>query len=49
MAAQWRPDDARFDAVFCANMLRIAPWAARDCRHGMPARQQPFSSLDPVM
>ena len=27
MAAQWLPDDARFDAVFCANMLHIAPWA----------------------
>jgi SAM-dependent methyltransferase len=27
MAAQWLPDDARFDAIFCANMLHIAPWA----------------------
>jgi len=27
MAAQWLPDNARFDAVFCANMLHIAPWA----------------------
>lgn len=27
MAAQWLPGDARFDAVFCANMLHIAPWA----------------------
>jgi SAM-dependent methyltransferase len=27
LAAQWLPDDARFDAVFCANMLHIAPWA----------------------
>lgn len=27
MAAQWLPDDAPFDAIFCANMLHIAPWA----------------------
>ncbi|CAN5514519.1 DUF938 domain-containing protein [soil metagenome] len=28
MAPSWLPDDARFDLVFCANMLHIAPWAA---------------------
>ena len=32
MAAHWLPDDAQagtpvFDAIFCANMLHIAPWA----------------------
>jgi hypothetical protein len=27
MAARWLPDDVRFDAIFCANMLHIAPWA----------------------
>ena len=27
MAARWLPDDARFDAIVCANMLHIAPWA----------------------
>lgn len=28
LAAPWPlPADARFDAVFCANMLHIAPWA----------------------
>lgn len=28
LAAPWPlPGDARFDAVFCANMLHIAPWA----------------------
>lgn len=27
MAARWLPDDARFDAIYCANMLHIAPWA----------------------
>ncbi|MEO7160475.1 MAG: DUF938 domain-containing protein [Polaromonas sp.] len=26
MAPRWLPDDARFDLVFCANMLHIAPW-----------------------
>ena len=26
LAAQWLPDDALFDAIFCANMLHIAPW-----------------------
>ena len=26
MALHWLPDDARFDLVFCANMLHIAPW-----------------------
>jgi hypothetical protein len=47
MAAQWRPDDARFDAVFCANMLHIAPWAARDCRHGMPCPPTTFFGSGP--
>lgn len=27
LAAQWLPDDALFDAIFCANMLHISPWA----------------------
>lgn len=27
MAPRWLPDDARFDLIFCANMLHIAPWA----------------------
>lgn len=26
MAPRWLADDARFDLVFCANMLHIAPW-----------------------
>ncbi|NDP61806.1 DUF938 domain-containing protein [Polaromonas sp.] len=26
MAARWLPDDVRFDAIVCANMLHIAPW-----------------------
>jgi SAM-dependent methyltransferase len=28
MAAQWPALDRRFDAIYCANMLHIAPWAA---------------------
>lgn len=27
MADRWLPEDARFDAIYCANMLHIAPWA----------------------
>ena len=27
MAPRWLPDEARFDAIVCANMLHIAPWA----------------------
>jgi SAM-dependent methyltransferase len=27
MAAHWLPDDARFDLIYCANMLHISPWA----------------------
>ena len=27
MASRWLPDDARFDAIVCTNMLHIAPWA----------------------
>lgn len=27
MAPRWLPDDARFDLIYCANMLHIAPWA----------------------
>jgi SAM-dependent methyltransferase len=27
MDAQWLPDDARFNAIYCANMLHISPWA----------------------
>lgn len=26
MAARWLPDEVRFDAIVCANMLHIAPW-----------------------
>ena len=26
-AAHWLPDDAQFDAIYCANMLHISPWA----------------------
>ncbi len=28
MAPTWLPDDTKFDAIYCANMLHIAPWAA---------------------
>jgi hypothetical protein len=27
MAAQWLPDETKFDAIYCANMLHISPWA----------------------
>ncbi|MBG6075395.1 DUF938 domain-containing protein [Polaromonas sp. CG_9.11] len=27
MSDDWLPGDARFDAIVCANMLHIAPWA----------------------
>jgi SAM-dependent methyltransferase len=27
MAPCWLPDDERFDLIYCANMLHIAPWA----------------------
>lgn len=27
MSAPWLPGEARFDAILCANMLHIAPWA----------------------
>ncbi|ABE45274.1 DUF938 domain-containing protein [Polaromonas sp. JS666] len=27
MAPHWLPDDAKFDLIYCANMLHIAPWA----------------------
>jgi hypothetical protein len=27
MAPEWLPGDARFDLVYCANMLHISPWA----------------------
>jgi SAM-dependent methyltransferase len=27
MAAQWLPDEVKFDAIYCANMLHISPWA----------------------
>ena len=27
MAARWPTGEARFDAIYCANMLHIAPWA----------------------
>lgn len=27
MAPTWLPDGARFDLIYCANMLHIAPWA----------------------
>jgi len=27
LADGWLPDDARFDAIYCANMLHISPWA----------------------
>jgi len=27
MASRWLIEDARFDAIYCANMLHIAPWA----------------------
>ena len=26
MASRWLPDDARFDAIVCTNLLHIAPW-----------------------
>ena len=28
MASEWPPFAAKFDAIFCANMLHIAPWGA---------------------
>lgn len=28
MAPPWLPPDQRFDLVYCANMLHVAPWAA---------------------
>jgi SAM-dependent methyltransferase len=27
MAPRWLPDDAKFDLIYCANMLHISPWA----------------------
>ena len=27
MAAHWLPGDVRFDAIYCANLLHISPWA----------------------
>jgi hypothetical protein len=27
MAAEWLPGDAKFDLIYCANMLHISPWA----------------------
>ena len=27
MATNWLPDQPRFDLIYCANMLHIAPWA----------------------
>jgi Protein of unknown function (DUF938) len=27
MAASWLLDDAKFNAIYCANMLHISPWA----------------------
>ena len=27
LAARWLADDTRFDAIYCANMLHISPWA----------------------
>ena len=27
MAPEWLPGDERFDLIYCANMLHIAPWA----------------------
>ncbi|NML86481.1 DUF938 domain-containing protein [Polaromonas sp.] len=27
MAPRWLPDDERFDAIYCANLLHISPWA----------------------
>ena len=27
MAPRWLPDEVQFDAIVCANMLHIAPWA----------------------
>ena len=27
MAPHWLPDDEKFDLIYCANMLHIAPWA----------------------
>jgi hypothetical protein len=28
MAPQWMPADQRFDLIYCANMLHVAPWSA---------------------
>lgn len=27
MAANWLPEDRRFDLIYCANMVHISPWA----------------------
>jgi len=27
MASEWLPGDAKFDLIYCANMLHISPWA----------------------
>ncbi len=39
LAPENRPADGPFDAVFCANMLHIAPWAACPALMQLAARQ----------
>lgn len=38
-APQWPPFDREFDAIFCANMLHIAPWQACPALMAGAARQ----------
>ena len=46
MAARWLPDDARFDAIYCANMLHITPWATcAALMHGSARHLAPGGAL----
>ena len=46
MAPQWLAEDARFDLIFCANMLHIAPWATcAALMHGSARHLAPGGTL----
>lgn len=46
MAPQWLDEDARFDLIFCANMLHIAPWATcAALMHGSARHLAPGGAL----
>ena len=46
MAPQWLAEDARFDLIFCANMLHIAPWATcAALMHGSARHLAPGGAL----